>query len=154
MKINNHDHPLYSTWMSMRNRCSNPNNSRYEDWGGRGIKVCKRWDDFSLFAKDMGERPEGCTLDRIDNSGDYTPENCKWSTFSEQSNNKRILVTNKSGYNGVCFVKKSRNWNARITIEGIRYEIGRFESALYAYLQYCKVYLEWYGYYPKEYKWA
>jgi hypothetical protein len=73
----------------MRNRCNNPTNTNYPSYGGRGIKVCKRWDDFTVFLADMGEKPEGKTLDRINNDGDYEPGNCRWATRSEQQKNKR-----------------------------------------------------------------
>ena len=82
-------HPLYLTWALMRNRCSNPKNTNYKNYGGRGIKVCTRWDDFTLFLADVGEKPPGKTIDRIDNDGDYEPGNVKWSTRSEQQRNKR-----------------------------------------------------------------
>lgn len=81
-------HSLYSMWKGMRNRCNNPNYRAYHRYGGRGIKVCNRWDDFWAFVRDMGERPEGFTIDRKDNDGDYEPSNCKWSSYSEQMNNK------------------------------------------------------------------
>lgn len=82
-------HPMYSTWDGMKQRCSNSNTSQYTDYGGRGIKVCDRWDNFANFLADMGERPEGMTLDRKDNNKGYNPENCKWSTRQEQNRNQR-----------------------------------------------------------------
>lgn len=82
-------HYLYPTWLNMRQRCSNPRHPRYADWGGRGIRVCERWDDFSSFLSDVGDRPEGMTLDRIDNDGDYCPGNIRWATTQEQNMNKR-----------------------------------------------------------------
>ena len=81
--------PTYISWKNMRQRCQNPNHPDYKDYGGRGIKVCKRWKDFVNFLKDMDERPEGKTLDRVDNSGDYEPSNCRWATPKQQAQNKR-----------------------------------------------------------------
>jgi hypothetical protein len=73
----------------MRNRCNNPNNKSYKYYGGRGIEVCERWGDFLDFIEDMGERPIGYTLERIDVDGNYEPSNCKWATWSEQVKNRR-----------------------------------------------------------------
>lgn len=73
----------------MIRRCSDPNNIGYRYYGGRGIKVCERWLVFENFLADMGERPEGLTLDREDNDGHYEKGNCKWSTYSEQALNRR-----------------------------------------------------------------
>lgn len=85
--------PVYNAWQSMRARCNNPNIKRYEDYGGRGIKVCKRWDEFSKFLEDMGDRPSANhSIDRIDNNGNYTPKNCRWSLPKAQSRNRRNNV--------------------------------------------------------------
>jgi len=90
--------PIYNVWLSMKQRCLNKNRKDYEYYGGRGIKVCKRWLKFENFYADMGDRPKGKSLDRIDNNGNYEPKNCRWATTIEQSNNKRNNV--KITYNG------------------------------------------------------
>lgn len=82
----------YRSWLCMNERCYNPNSRSYPDYGGRGIQVCAQWrgkDGFQTFLRDMKERPEGKTLDREYNDGNYTPNNCKWSTRREQANNQR-----------------------------------------------------------------
>lgn len=83
-------HPLYSTWCDMRARCNNPNHHAYKNYGGRDIKIDTRWDDFTIYVTDVGNRPHpSLTLDRIDNDGDYTPANIHWATWKEQAANKR-----------------------------------------------------------------
>lgn len=79
----------YKTWKSLYQRCTNSKHARYSGWGGRGITVCERWRLFENFYADMGDRPHGKTLDRIDNDGNYEPRNCKWSTPKEQAENRR-----------------------------------------------------------------
>lgn len=90
---------IYSIWAAMIQRCTNPNYPKWKDYGGRGISVAEEWMEFSKFYADMGERPEGKTLDRKDNSQGYSAANCKWSTPSEQGNNRRS--TTLLEYNGV-----------------------------------------------------
>ena len=76
-------------WSAARNRCFNPNNKDYIHYGARGITMCERWDKYENFLADMGEKPKGLTLDRIDNNGNYEPGNCRWTTYSQQNKNQR-----------------------------------------------------------------
>lgn len=85
-------HPLYPIWCSMKRRCLNPISKDYADYGGRGITVCERWlgdDGLANFISDVGERPDGKSLDRENNNGNYEPNNVRWATAFEQSNNSR-----------------------------------------------------------------
>lgn len=84
--------PTYSSWCAMKGRCLNPNNHKYKDYGGRGITVCNEWvNSFESFLADMGEKPFGLSIDRLDVNGPYCKSNCKWSTPKEQANNKRRI---------------------------------------------------------------
>ena len=79
----------YDSWGKMIQRCTNPTNKDWRHYGGRGITVCDRWRDFNLFLQDMGERPDGLTLERLDNDQGYCPRNCAWATRKQQANNTR-----------------------------------------------------------------
>ena len=101
--------PGYRTWQNMLQRCNNPKNSEYKNYLGRGIKVCSEWHDFAKFFADMGPLPQGMSLDRIDNNGDYCKVNCRWATTKEQSRNKRsnrILELNGEKLHAVDWAKK------------------------------------------------
>lgn len=91
--------PVYSSWLTMRKRCYNEQSPDYPTYGGRGISVCDRWMSFENFYADMGDRPKGMSLDRIDCDGDYSPENCRWATNTQQARNKRN--TRMVTFNGV-----------------------------------------------------
>jgi len=111
---------IYTSWQDMKARCNNPNSSRFMDYGGRGIKVCDRWNNsFQNFYSDMGRKPKNKSLDRIDNDGDYAPDNCKWSTEKQQANNKRNNVFLE--FDG--FRLSFADWSKRL---GIKYSTLRF----------------------------
>jgi hypothetical protein len=114
---------LYGIWKNMRERCNNPNRERYKDWGGRGIRICDEWNDFKTFyewgmSNGYDETaPRGkCTLDRINNDGNYEPGNCRWANMVEQNRNQRLDSRNESGCAGVYWDKRNKRWAARISI--------------------------------------
>jgi len=109
--------PIYKSWSNMLNRCTNKNDKRYKDWGGRGIYVCNEWKYFINFYNDMSKTYKtSLTIDRIDNNGNYCKENCKWSTRTEQANNTRnIDRAIKIEYMGIC--DTISNWAKYIGIK-------------------------------------
>ena len=112
--FDNKKHPLYNTWIGMRQRCNNKNHTHYSRYGGRGVVVCDRWDNsFQAFITDMGDKPEGLTIDRVNNDGNYEPDNCRWATYSTQAYNRSVRCTNKTGVSGISFNKKSNKYIVR-----------------------------------------
>lgn len=97
-----HYPPIFGVWKNMLQRCTNPNNAGYKNYGGRGISVCKRWMNFESFYADMGEIPPGMTLDRRDNNKGYSPRNCRWATYSQQAKNSRRAKFIRVGKVALC----------------------------------------------------
>ena len=122
-------HRLYPCWVSMKERCYQHRYVGYHNYGGRGIKVCDRWlNSFPNFLEDMGDKPtDKHSLDRIDNEGNYEPSNCRWSTYLEQANNRRVRGTSVSGVNGVA-KSPTGVWVARIQVQGSEIYLGRDED--------------------------
>jgi len=137
-------HELYGTWWQMLERCENPKNSVYAHYGERGISVCDEWRDrvagFAAFTSDMGERPAGCTLDRIDNDKGYSKENCEWAKHSVQVRNRAKSADKTSRFKGVSWDARGRNWRANIRIDGKQTYLGTFKSEEAAFRAYSLAY--------------
>lgn len=105
--------PTFKSWESMRQRCNNPKSPDYPRYGGRGIRVCERWqNDFAAFLADMGERPDGLTLDRKDVDGDYEPSNCHWATRSRQQRNRTVTELLTHDGQTMCL----KDWSEKVGI--------------------------------------
>lgn len=121
---NSHD-KTYSCWCVLKRRCTDKNFIGYSDYGGRGITFCERWKKFENFLADMGDKPKGMTIERIDNDGDYEPLNCKWATIEEQNNNTSQCV----------FIEKD---GLRLTISQWAKKLGMRYLTLYGRIKYYK----------------
>lgn len=123
--------PTHNSWIRMNNRCNNPGDPKYLYYGARGIKICERWKNFINFFKDMGPRPRGMGLDRIDNASGYFPENCKWSTMKEQCRNRRSTRIYEHEGKKMCLTDWCDSLNLRFTTISDRMKRGySFETSI------------------------
>jgi hypothetical protein len=129
--------PLEKTYYNMMSRCYNENSVNYAYYGGRGIRVCDRWNQranpagvgFRNFVDDVGGKPSSThTLDRIDDNGNYGPDNCRWATKTEQCRNRRTFSSNSSGFPGVNYNQSLKKWHARIAVDKVRLHLGFFDK--------------------------
>ena len=124
-------HKFYHTWNGMMQRCTNPKNKRYKDYGGRGITVCEEWLDVTIFiawCESTHPNTKGYTLDRINNELGYFPENCRWADATTQALNQRKYKNNTSGFTGITKKKHGKSWLAQIRILNINKHIGSFKT--------------------------
>jgi hypothetical protein len=140
-------HPMYTVWSSMKKRCYAESGKRYQDYGGRGVKVCDRWiSSLENFIEDTYEGYEkGLQLDRIDNNGDYEPENIRWVTPQQNVMNRRSFKNSSSIYKGVSWAKKSGKWSANIQKDGKYQHLGLFTNEIEAALAYNEAAEELFG---------
>ena len=124
---------LYSIWAEIKKRTLNPKNKQYNDYGGRGITICDEWkNDFMSFynwAMENGYSDE-LSIDRIDNDGNYCPENCRWTTPTIQARNQRIYKNNTIGYKGVYYHKGRNKYTAQIVVNNKNIYLGSFQTVI------------------------
>lgn len=129
-----HESDIWWIWKGMIKRCTNSNHKSWKYYGGLGIRVCERWREFTNFLADMGERPDGTSLDRINPNGNYEPSNCRWATPREQRVNQRDFIPT-SQYAGVTKLArgpKAKQWQAQVREGGTKVYLGVFATELEA----------------------
>lgn len=115
--------PTYATWAGIKDRCRRKNSKNWEDYGGRGVRVCERWDKFENFLQDMGERPPNKSIDRIDNNRGYYPDNCRWATPTEQANNKTTTRWVEFEGNKISMAESSKVYN--INYDALKHRLNK-----------------------------
>lgn len=134
--IGNEMRPTYKIWVSMKQRCRDQNCREYKNYGGRGITFDPQWNEFPIFFKDMGKKPPNLSLDRIDNNGNYTKENCRWATRKQQNNNRRdntiFIIDGKKVTR--CEIQDKLNWTRdmyrrRAEKYGVNWICDKYRSA-------------------------
>jgi len=138
--------PTYRSWSGMKQRCRYPKHKDYHNYGGRGIDVCDEWhDSFETFYKDMGKRPKGMSIDRVDTNLGYFLENCRWADANQQARNTCKRSSNLSSkYKGVTR-RPSGMYRVRMTVNGKRVNLGEFKTDKEAGLAYNRASLLAYG---------
>lgn len=136
----------YNRWRNMVNRCHNPADKDFKDYGARGIRVCEQWiSDFSEYYKAVGDPPEGKTLDRRDNDKGYCPHNVQWATKSEQNKNRRAPKKTSRLPLGIAYKESSELYMAQIRVHGILYYLGSSKDLSEAVELFRAFYFEWFG---------
>jgi len=131
--VDRRNNPLYSIWINIKTRCNNPNTESFNRYGGRGISICKEWENnFLTFEKWCNNNGYGSnlTIDRINNNGNYEPSNCRWVGSEIQNRNKVVIQKNNtSGYKGVSFNNTKKRWIATICVNKKHITLGSFHNA-------------------------